>query len=198
MRAKANIEQVALLQPDYVGFIFYPQSKRYVGDAFEIPLLTGVKKTGVFVNANLDEIKLQIEKHNLNAVQLHGHEPAAFCVAIRNLKVEVIKAFGVGPGFDWGFLSSYQEAVDYFLFDTQTPQWGGSGISFDWNMLQGYTLSVPFFLSGGLQEKNLSEALCLHHPALVGFDFNSGVEVAPGMKDIKAVETMIRLTREIL
>ena len=150
LKYKENIEQVAALRPDYMGFIFYPQSKRFVGDDFKMPMISPeIKKVGVFVNATAGYIIEKIDKHGLDFIQLHGNESASFCEVMSHL-VKVIKAFGIDDNFDFNVLASYKNSCDYFLFDTKTTEFGGSGKQFNRDVLKNYTHDVPFFLSGGI------------------------------------------------
>lgn len=198
MREPDNIAQVAELKPDYMGFIFYPESKRYVSDLDEgilnkIP--AGIKKTGVFVNSSVEQLVSTINDYHLDAVQLHGSESPELC---RNLKlegVEVIKAFGLDPAFDFAVLEKYEDAADYFLFDTRTVAYGGSGITFDWKMLKNYSSEKPFFLSGGLSAENLKDIEHIDNKQLYAVDINSKFESEPGVKDIEKVRTAINYIR---
>lgn len=196
MKHKENIEEVLSLAPDYLGLIFFPGSKRYVEslDADYVRQFSGTKKTGVFVDAELDEVRDRVARFGLQAVQLHGSENAGYCALVKALGVETIKAFGISEGFDWGQLTSYADAVDYYLFDTKTPDYGGSGRSFDWDLLSGYEQDKSFLLSGGLKLENLQEALALADERLYGLDLNSKFESQPGLKDLalltKAFQTI--------
>lgn len=196
MKHKENIEEVLSLAPDYLGLIFFPGSKRYVEslDADYVRQFSGTKKTGVFVDAELDEVRDRVARFGLQAVQLHGSENAGYCALVKALGVETIKAFGISEGFDWGQLTSYADAVDYYLFDTKTPDHGGSGRSFDWDLLSGYEQDKSFLLSGGLKLENLQEALALADERLYGLDLNSKFESQPGLKDLalltKAFQTI--------
>lgn len=196
MKHKENIEEVLSLAPDYLGLIFFPGSNRYVEslDADYVRQFSGTKKTGVFVDAELDEVRDRVARFGLQAVQLHGSENAGYCALVKALGVETIKAFGISEGFDWGQLTSYADAVDYYLFDTKTPDYGGSGRSFDWDLLSGYEQDKSFLLSGGLKLENLQEALALADERLYGLDLNSKFESQPGLKDLalltKAFQTI--------
>src|ERR1700761_9810122 len=109
-----NIRSVAGLSPDYMGFIFYDKTPRYVND---IPtdalnnLPQTVIKTAVFVNESLTEINHLIDQYGFDAVQLHGHESPEFCAELKG-KVKVIKAFGLNEGFDFEQLTLYAANVD--------------------------------------------------------------------------------------
>lgn len=197
MKFPDNVQAVAALKPDYLGFIFYPHSPRFVGYApnEELTMLRlSPKKVGVFVDKDFSTIKNIIQTYQLDAVQLHGSEPAATCEVLRK-DVEVIKAFGVDENFDFGLLDAYQGKVDYFLFDTKTTAHGGSGKTFNWQVLSKYRLDTPFFISGGLGMENLPEALRFNHPQFYGLDLNSKFETSAGVKDIQKLTEAFALIR---
>lgn len=201
MQQPGNMIQVAELEPDYMGFIFYDKSPRYFNEELpEIP--AEIKKTGVFVNASIEEILKKVSKYHLNAVQLHGDETAGFC---KDLKIELqkpgntpelIKVFSVGENFDFQELKAFEGIVDYFLFDTKTELRGGSGKDFDWQILKEYPSNTPFFLSGGIgPEHGKAIAELKNHfsrigkPALLyAIDVNSKFELKPGLKKLKELK----------
>ena len=126
MRDPDNIAALSVLQPDYMGFIFWAPSSRYVSSSTTPKLEANIKKTGVFVDASIDYIQSTIEAHNLQAVQLHGKETPAYCQLIQNFGVEVIKAFSVKETFDFTSLANLMKLhCDYYLFDTKgsPPRW---------------------------------------------------------------------------
>lgn len=196
MKIPENIKAVAQLNPDLMGFIFYPPSKRFIGLTFERnhlnPINKEIVKTGVFVNATIEEVEEFAKLYGMQAVQLHGNESPAFCQHLKDAGFFVIKAFGVDDAFDFRLLDSYQDQVDLFLFDTKTEQHGGSGKTFNWQVLQNYTLQKPFILSGGISLENLDEVLTLKHPQFYGIDINSKFELEPGLKDIEKLETAFK------
>ncbi|MDR0714160.1 MAG: phosphoribosylanthranilate isomerase, partial [Bacteroidales bacterium] len=148
-----NISAIAGLQPDYMGFVFYPPSVRYAGaldPAVVRALPSGILKTGVFVNASEQVIKDTVKQYRLDFVQLHGSESPDLCRAIRKI-AGLIKAISVESANDIVHLTPvYCSVADYFLFDTKTRWMGGSGKQFDWSALAAYTGDIPFFLSGGI------------------------------------------------
>ncbi|NVK64801.1 MAG: phosphoribosylanthranilate isomerase [Flavobacteriales bacterium] len=172
---------------DYVGFIFYKHSQRFVEST---PVVSKAKKVGVFVNASLDEVRQSIAKHSLDVVQLHGNETPEFCQELKT-NVEIIKAFGVQPDFSFAETKAFEAQVDFFLFDTKTPGYGGSGKQFDWSLLSNYQGETPFILSGGLHPNALEEIQNLRHPQMMGLDLNSGFEIAPANKDVDLLRTFI-------
>lgn len=196
MRDPENILKVAQLQPDYLGFIFYQKSKRFVGEGFSMPVgfPRGIRKVGVFVNASREEILQKAEAFALEAVQLHGNAPGELCRSLKDDGLEVIKTFQLDNHFDFHRLNEFRENVDYFLFDTKSDQYGGSGRAFDWNVLSGYDQSAPFFLSGGISAANATAIGQLRLANLYAVDINSGVEISPALKD----PDMIKMVRAIL
>ena len=187
MKQENNILDVADLQPDYMGFIFYEKSPRnFTVDIPELP--EGIQKIGVFVNATLDVIVSKIEQHDLQGVQLHGEESPEFCEQLKAYDIVIIKVFSMKNQFDFKVVEPYQEFCDYFLFDTKGKEPGGNGYTFNWNLLKKYTLNTPYFLSGGLGMENMDELLLfLKRPEsrlCCTLDINSKFETVPGFKDI--------------
>lgn len=196
MREPANIAAVAALQPDYMGFIFYPESARYVGENAGIPsLLPGIKKVGVFVHAPIPHVLTMAAKYRLDAVQLHGDEDFEYCKIIRSNRLEVIKAIPVAAELPLNKLMSYTGCVDYLLFDTVTPHYGGSGTVFDWNILKSYHAAIPFFISGGLDLQYADALQTIDHLQFAGVDANSRLETAPGIKDVERTKQFIKTIR---
>ncbi len=186
MRDGDNIRQVAALKPDYLGFIFYPKSPRYAGEADpsvlkEIP--EEIRKVGVFVDEASDKIRERIREFGLDLIQLHGEEPPVQCRELREV-LPVVKAVSVRSGEDIRqAVEIYRGAVDFFLFDTRTPLYGGSGEQFDWDVLNEYDGDVPFFLSGGIGPGDAERIPLLNFPLLAAIDINSRFETEPGRKD---------------
>jgi phosphoribosylanthranilate isomerase len=196
LKYKENIEQVAALQPDYIGFIFYNKSKRFVGEDFQMPVISPeIKKTGVFVNASLEYVKAKVEQYKLDMVQLHGDETPGYCEQMRCF-VKVMKAFGIDEHFDFKVLESYKNYCDYFLFDTKTSEYGGSGKQFNWDVLKKYDNSVPFFLSGGIGLEDISNSK-FQIPNLAAIDVNSRFEIEPGLKDIEKLKHLTKSLKEL-
>lgn len=196
MAQAANIAAVASLQPDYFGFIFYSKSPRCISQVSAelikyVP--STIKTTGVFVNEELHVVKQHIATYNLKAVQLHGTESEDFCAEIKQTGIEVIKAFGIDTNFDFEQLMPYLTAVDYFLFDTQTPSHGGSGEVFDWTLLSDYNLEKPFFLSGGIDLSHVNALKAMQHRWLYAIDINSKFEIEPGLKNVKKIRDFIQM-----
>ncbi len=206
MKYEENITQVANLQPDYLGFIFYKKSARHFNS--NIPKLPeSIKKAGVFVDESLEHVAKLINKHQLQAVQLHGKESPEYCEALRhtelvsvshkkNLKpiqIEIIKVFSIKNEFNFEVLKPYEDVCDYFLFDTKGKLPGGNGYTFDWSVLNNYPSTKPFFLSGGIgldqveaiKKFKQSEA----SKYCYALDINSKFEIEPGLKNIEKLKT---------
>ena len=201
MRQGANVQEVARLKPDLMGFIFYPKSKRFVGDDFDSSIVKSVmpevQTVGVFVNEEVDKVISLVRRYSLDFVQLHGNESPASCQAIREKGIKVLKAFGIHNDFDWTALEPYIDSCDYFLFDTSTKDYGGSGVKFDWNTLIGYKLPNPFVLSGGIGTEDADIIKSIKHPQLSGIDINSRFEIEPGLKDVGLLQSFISKIRTL-
>jgi len=190
-----NIAEVASLSPDYMGFIFYEPSPRYVGVGFKMPsdLPKSIRKVGVFVNEEVEAIKRIVTDLKLDFVQLHGHESVEDCQTLKKFGVGVIKVFSIDATFDFDTTAPYEGVADYFLFDTKGKFYGGNAIPFDWNLLVNYHQRVPFFLGGGLTQENVSGIRNLSTMNLHGIDVNSGVENSHGNKNIARIEAVIKI-----
>lgn len=197
MKYTDNIGVINQHNPDYLGFIFYRGSKRFVDDDFQLPILSSdIKKVGVFVNENRNDVLEIAKKFNLNAIQMHGNESVSDCLFLKQQGYRVIKAFSMQDDFCFKQLEEYSTVCDYFLFDTPTANFGGSGKVFNWLKLEKYNLNIPFFLSGGLGAENINEVLKFKHKMLYGYDFNSRLEIAPGLKNDELVKVIIEKIKE--
>ncbi|MDO8993294.1 phosphoribosylanthranilate isomerase [Daejeonella sp.] len=206
MRDPQNILSLAELKPDYMGLIFYPKSKRYVADPDKnilASLPASISLTGVFVDEREEDVIKKVVDFDLSAVQLHGAESPEYCISLKiklnevlpDKHIELIKAFGVYPGFDFSTLEAYNEVVDYFLFDTKTSEHGGSGIAFDWTILDQYDGEKQFFLSGGLSPDNIDGLFNLATKKIYALDLNSRFETEPGLKNIDSLRSAFQLIR---
>jgi len=214
---KHNIVEVAKLQPDYLGFIFYEKSPRFF-DAEKIPSLPlGTKKVGVFVEASLDEIIAKAEMYNLDIIQLHGEESLHFCAALKgeinlensriensqpnqigyHFEPEVWKVFSIKDEFNFEILKRFENVVDKFLFDTKGKEKGGNGYTFNWEILKNYPSKKPFILSGGigLEEIDALKELLKTELPIHAIDVNSKFENEPGMKDVSELTSFIEILK---
>lgn len=197
MRDPENITDVAALRPQYLGFIFYPKSPRFVGESFDIPgnLPASIKRVGVFVNEASPVILAKNRSLKLDFVQLHGDESPAQCDDLKATGLGVIKVFSLADGFNFDVTKAYRGVVDYFLFDTKGKYYGGNAKAFNWGILRKYDQEVPFFLSGGLSPANVNTLGDIQKMNLHALDLNSGVEISPGLKDIEKIKTVMTLQR---
>jgi len=189
MRELENISALSELDPNYMGFIFWSESSRFV-DKKTPPLDKKIIKTGVFVDATFDYILTKIKDHQLDAVQLHGQESCSYCKVIKDYGLKVIKSFSIKNTFDFNTLEDYENSCDYYLFDTKGKLPGGNGFTFDWKILNEYPSQKPFFLSGGIGVDNLNEIKKLVKTKLPihAIDVNSKFETAPGNKNIELLK----------
>lgn len=209
MKFPDNINELKKLPIDYMGLILYPKSVRYFfGEdkelsveakkeaLFEIP--PHIKKVGVFVNDDPMHISFCIKHMKLDAIQLHGSESELDCDLMRDLhpNTELIKAFNVSVASDFDQAKDYEGLVDFFLFDTKTPQHGGSGQKFDWSILDAYKGNTPFFLSGGISSDDVEAIKRIKHPLFYGIDLNSKFETAPGLKNIQLLQQFIKALKD--
>lgn len=199
MRESENILQIIRLNPDMVGFIFYPESPRFAKNLDtnilkQIP--ESIKKIGVFVNEELENILTYIRKYNLDGVQLHGAENKELCKRLNEeANVIVIKAFSIMSADNFKVTKEYETVCDYFLFDTKTDVYGGSGLKFNWSILSAYQGEKEFILSGGISSDDVKSICKIHHPKLAGIDINSKFEVKPGVKDVEKINIFIQEIR---
>lgn len=193
MRDPENIRKlIDQVKPDWMGFIFYAKSPRFVSDQ-SANQIAGfpVKKVGVFVNEEEDQILKRIRDFDLSAVQLHGQETPDFVESLsKKTSAEIWKVISVREQIDWQSLKGYLPFVNKFLFDTATSAHGGSGQKFDWKVLETYPFDKGFLLSGGLDVESVDGILALADklPQLQGVDLNSRFEDAPGLKNIEKLK----------
>jgi phosphoribosylanthranilate isomerase len=199
MRDADNIRQVEALSIDWMGFIFWPKSSRFVA---EIPsyLPTKCKRVGVFVDASIGDVMTIAEQYQLDIIQLHGQESPSFITQLishlsRLRNVKIIKAFNIATAYDFEATKRYEDYVDYFLFDTKGKSVGGNGEKFDWSVLSSYKGKTPYLLSGGIgpnDAKRLSSEFSpLNSQFCLGIDLNSRFESSPALKDVAALKCFL-------
>ena len=193
MRDADNIRAVEQLNIDFMGFIFWPKSSRFVSER-PAYLPTNCKRVGVFVNETIEQVSHIADEYSLDYIQLHGNESPAY---IQELKAKnqkprsIIKAFNIAAPTDFEQTKAYEGIADMFLFDTKGKSVGGNGEKFDWDVLKSYKGETPFLLSGGIGPDDASCIKTFHHPKCIGIDLNSRFETAPGLKDISKLKTFI-------
>lgn len=188
MKYQDNIEAVANLQPDFLGFIFHEQSPRHFeGVINDLP--NSIHKVGVFVDKTVEFIANQIVKHKLSAIQLHGHESPEMCRILKSTNAKVIKVFSIKDTFDFSVLVPYEEVCDYYLFDTKGKLPGGNGYAFNWDILTDYPSTKPFFLSGGIGLEQVEDLKKFQESSASEYcfaiDVNSKFEIEAGLKNIE-------------
>ncbi len=182
---------------DALGFVFYKKSPRYIapGKARDIirMLPKRVIKIGVFVNARENYIKRVAKLCHLDMLQFHGAESSEFCSRFKNYKI--IKAFRVKNKVNLEDILKYSPFA--YLFDTYAKsKMGGTGKVFNWDLVKHINgLTRPVFLSGGLNAKNLKQAIKTVHPDWV--DASSSLEAAPGKKDHKKLKEFIKIAKKL-
>jgi len=199
-----QIQELISLNTDFLGFIFYEKSPRYVLNHLtleEISKINHQGKVGVFVNENSEKIVEIAKKANLNFIQLHGDENEIFITTLKqklNPEIGIIKVIRIGQDSAIStkeksidtFFRSLQNDVKYILFDTDSKAFGGTGKQFDWNMLNTIEIPLPYFLSGGISEENIEDYKHLKHKPFA-LDINSKFETKPGDKDINRIKKFI-------
>lgn len=200
MRDPENIRAIEALGVDLMGFIFWPKSSRYVGER-PAYLPTKVKRVGVFVDDDIQNIKQKVEDFGLDIIQLHGQESPDYVRQLTSVcgdSIAIIKAFNIATADDLKQTNAYNGIVDYFLFDTKAQLVGGNGTKFDWSILSAYNGNTPYILSGGIGPDdaerirdwfsvgcNSAAAKC------IGIDLNSRFELAPALKDTDALRIFL-------
>ncbi|NDJ17598.1 phosphoribosylanthranilate isomerase [Myxacorys almedinensis] len=194
---------IASLGATALGFICVPNTPRYVSPqqiraiVEQLPDETPCDRVGVFLNASVEDICQTVENANLNCVQLHGSESTRFCDDLRVAfpDVKLIKALRIRSIADLNQASIYEPWVDALLLDAYHPdQAGGTGRTIDWAMLKQFRPHCPWFLAGGLNPHNVLDALNLVSPD--GIDLSSGVETAPGDKNLRQVAQLFQTLKD--
>lgn len=188
----------------YLGFMFFEPSPRHLtleaAKLLQPDLPKGPNRVGVFVNAEEDYIAQAIDALDLNWLQLHGKETPETIIALRQkFGLPTIKAVGVSTADDVKAATAYFGVADAVLFDAKPPKGatlpGGNAVSFPWDILQNATLPEKWLLAGGLTPENMTEAVKLSHASIL--DVSSGVESAPGIKSIPAIEAFLHAAKAV-
>jgi len=196
MRNVNNIKDISQLPIDIIGLIFYHKSARFVGNDFSLEIVNAIPhnigKAGVFVNESIEYVLQKSTQYNLQFLQIHGNESPQYCKDLQNqTESKIIKAFQIDSTFDFSTLQAYQSVCDYFLFDTKSDNYGGTGLKFNWEILANYTFDKPFFLSGGIQFDDVEVIKQLQHPQLFCLDINSKFELAPALKNVELISNFL-------
>ncbi|AFJ90662.1 phosphoribosylanthranilate isomerase [Blattabacterium sp. (Blaberus giganteus)] len=195
---KFDVQKISDLLPNFIGFIFYPNSPRFVGFDFVIPKIRKkILKVGVFVNESEENILKIKEKNKLDFIQLHGTENPFYCEKLSKKGLKLIKSFRINNFFSFKKIVDYIPFCTYFLFDNNTIHYGGSGQKFCWNKLYEYTFQVPFFLSGGIGTQDFDKIINFSHSKIFGVDVNSKFEIFPGKKDDIKLNAFMKKIRKL-
>ena len=194
-----QIQELISMNVDFLGFIFYEKSPRFVLNHLSLEGISEINhqgKVGVFVNETIEKIAEISEKTKLNFIQLHGDEDEEFILSLSqrlSKDVKLIKVFRVGETFNFKF-SIFNSLVDYFLFDTDSKAFGGTGKSFDWQILNEIEIPKPYFLSGGISIENIHQLTTINQQP-IALDINSKFETEPGSKDLEKIKTFKSLLK---
>lgn len=181
---------------DFLGFIFYEKSPRFVLNSLslkEIAEIRHPKKVGVFVNEELDKIVEIANEAQLNLIQLHGDEDKQFIINLKKIlgkNIEIIKAIRIGNQNSeelQNIINQFSETVDYFLFDTDSSAFGGTGKTFDWRILNQIEIPKSYFLSGGISLENIGELKIINQKPFA-LDINSKFEIETGIKNLDKIK----------
>jgi phosphoribosylanthranilate isomerase len=200
MRDPDNIREVAALTPDYMGFICWPGSSRFVGDEFRITdqmmISPSTRRVGVFVNQSVDEIARWTARIGCSVIQLHGEEDRELCRQVGAIAGvdEIWKAVPIATKYPHEVIDRYRDIVQRVLFDTASSARGGTGKKFDHSVLAQHDPSTPCAIAGGLSSADIPQLVewsgSLLNPLVA--DFNSALEVSPGLKSIDAVRHLMQ------
>jgi phosphoribosylanthranilate isomerase len=199
VKTREALEAAAKGGATYVGFNFYRPSPRYIPPAQAAALaeLMPPDLRSVAVTADADDSLFdEIFRHvTPDLIQLHGKEPPERATDLKaRWKTPIIRAIPIDTAAAFAIMKAHEGTADYFLFDAAPPQDavlpGGNAASFDWKLLRSQSIAKPWFLSGGLNAKNLLEAIALSGAHRV--DLSSGVESSPGEKDPAMIEELLR------
>ena len=195
----SQIQELISLNTDFLGFIFYEKSPRFVLNHLSLKEIAEINhqgKVGVFVNETIEKIVEISEKAKLNFIQLHGDEDEEFILSLSqrlSKDVKIIKVFRVGTQNlkleTWNL-----EQIDYFLFDTDSKAFGGTGKTFNWQILNEIEITIPYFLSGGISLENIHQLSTINHQP-IALDINSKFETEPGSKDLEKIKTFKSLLK---
>jgi phosphoribosylanthranilate isomerase len=198
LRDTVNVLSLAKLEPDYMGFILYNGSARFIGLEDAICLIRSlpenVQTVAVLVNEPIENAFEIAGSGAFNIIQLHGDEDPDYCEKLHN-HIDIIKAFHIKDSFPVN-MPDYEPYCSMFLFDTESGTPGGSGKKFDHSILSGYSSETGFLLGGGIGPEDHSYVSSLDLPGFSGVDLNSRFEVSPGIKDINLLKKFIESLRK--
>ena len=200
-----QIQELISLNTDFLGFIFYEKSPRFVLNHLSLEEISEINhqgKVGVFVNETVEKISEISEKAKLNFIQLHGDEDEKFILQLRQIlgnNIKIIKVIRIGnQSFDelQKTINQQPSTVNYLLFDTDSKAFGGTGKTFDWQILNEIEIPIPYFLSGGISLENIHQLSTINQQPLA-LDINSKFETEPGSKDLEKIKNFTQIVKKI-
>jgi len=200
-----QIQELISLNTDFLGFIFYEKSPRFVLNHLSLEEISEINhqgKVGVFVNESIEKITEISEKSNLNFIQLHGDEEEEFVKKLRlklRKNIKIIKVIRIGDDFEKfkneiSKISNLKSQISNLLFDTDSKAFGGTGQTFDWKILNEIEIPIPYFLSGGISLENIHQLATINQQPIV-LDINSKFETEPGIKNLEKIKTFKSLLK---
>ena len=200
-----QIQELISLNTNFLGFIFYEKSPRFVLNHLSLEEISEINhqgKVGVFVNETVEKISEISEKAKLNFIQLHGDEDEEFVKKLRlslSKNIKIIKVIRIGnQSFDelQKTINQQPSTVNYLLFDTDSKTFGGTGKTFDWQILNEIEIPIPYFLSGGISLENIHQRSTINHQPLA-LDINSKFETEPGIKNLEKIKNFTQIVKKI-
>lgn len=200
-----QIQELISLNTNFLGFIFYDRSPRFVLNHLSLEEISAINhqgKVGVFVNETVEKISEISEKAKLSFIQLHGDEDEKFILQLRQIlgnNIKIIKVIRIGnQSFDelQKTINQQPSTVNYLLFDTDSKAFGGTGKTFDWQILNEIEIPIPYFLSGGISLENIHQLSTINHQPLA-LDINSKFETEPGSKDLEKIKNFTQIVKKI-
>ena len=198
-----QIQELISLKVDFLGFIFYERSPRFVLNYLSFKEISEIKhsgKVGVFVNESIKAIVEIASEAQLDIIQLHGDEDDRFILKLRQLigeNIQIIKVIRIGNQTAEELQKTINQQPltnNYLLFDTDSQAFGGTGKTFDWNILNEIEIPIPYFLSGGISLENIHQLKSINHQPFA-LDINSKFEFEPGNKDLEKIKKFINLDK---
>ena len=200
-----QIQELISLNTNFLGFIFYEKSPRFVLNQLSLEEISEINhqgKVGVFVNETVEKIVEISEKSNLNFIQLHGDEDEEFIKRLRQMLYEntkIIKVIRIGDdktNFENEIkkITNIKSQISNLLFDTDSKAFGGTGQTFDWQILNEIEIPIPYFLSGGISLENIHQLSTINQQPLA-LDINSKFETEPGIKNLEKIKTFKSLLK---
>jgi len=194
-----NIREIVSCKPDFLGFIFYPPSPRYVGESFDARLMRNIppyiNKTGVFVNQDADTIIRLVERYSLDFVQLHGEEDASFAASLKARRIGSSRSFmSTGPLISKVRNPFYPSANTFYSIQIGILRRKRRKIRLE--AAEPVQLSETVFLSGGIAPDDGESIAAFQHPYMLGIDINSGFETSAGVKDVYKVNEFIKIIKK--